>query len=350
MNNPKQFSNACTMSLSLAMLAAALTISGCSSAKSEATRADRTRVKSEGNVVLASPGRIEGRTEVIEVGAAADGVIRAVHVEEGQQVPRGHKLAEIECSDVSSGLQAAAAEKESSIQVKTRLLRGSREEERLSAIERTSAAKAVVQQAKAQYARVKELVDGGVAAKSQLDEAQRDFDVAEARLKEAISNEELVKAQALTEEVAKADADIQAAENRIHVMKAKLDKCAVSAPIAGTVLRIHMKAGESFSTMAPRPILTMADISARRVRAELDERDVSKVRLGQKVSVYADGNPDQKASGAVFHLAPTMGRKKTLAGDPAEKADRDVLEALIELDEKGMVFPIGLRVVVQFFP
>jgi hypothetical protein len=44
-----------------------------------------------------------------------------------------------------------------------------------------------------------------------------------------------------------------------------------------------------------------------------------------------------------------MGRKSVLSGDPAEKADRDILEVIIELDQSANELPVGLRVTAQFF-
>ena len=43
----------------------------------------------------------------------------------------------------------------------------------------------------------------------------------------------------------------------------------------------------------------------------------------------------------------TMGRKKILSGDPSEKADRDVLEAMIDLNG-AIKLPVGMRVTVEF--
>ena len=48
-------------------------------------------------VTLACQGRVEGRSETVEVGAAADGVIQTVYVKEGERVAKGAKLAEIGC-------------------------------------------------------------------------------------------------------------------------------------------------------------------------------------------------------------------------------------------------------------
>src|SRR5579863_4042462 len=56
------------------------------------------------SVTLASPGRIEGESDSIEVGAATDGVIGKIHVREGQRVSKGEVLAELDCRDLQSAL------------------------------------------------------------------------------------------------------------------------------------------------------------------------------------------------------------------------------------------------------
>src|SRR5258708_30139863 len=43
-------------------------------------------------VVFASPGRVEGASETTQLGAAADGILKAVYVKEGQFVKRGTLL------------------------------------------------------------------------------------------------------------------------------------------------------------------------------------------------------------------------------------------------------------------
>ena len=52
--------------------------------------------------------------------------------------------------------------------------------------------------------------------------------------------------------------------------------------------------------------------------------------------------------GTVRSIGSQMGRKKVRTGDPAEKADRDVLEVLIDLDERNAALIVGLRVTAQF--
>jgi hypothetical protein len=43
-----------------------------------------------------------------------------------------------------------------------------------------------------------------------------------------------------------------------------------------------------------------------------------------------------------------MGRKTIDTGNPADKSDRDILEALVDLGPNASALPIGLRVTVQF--
>jgi len=301
-------------------------------------------------VVLASPGRIEGLSDLVGVGAAIDGVIQTIHVKEGQLVQQGTVLAELECNDLQSALRVASSELESLQQARVRLLRGSRDEERQSAAQKSAAAKAVVEQAAVQMDRMVQLREATAVSKQAYEEARRDYDVAKANFEQAKHNEELVNAGPLSEEIARADADVHAAENRIKLAEDKLSKCMVRAPFSGTILRVHLREGESFTTFAPRPLFSIADISGRKVRAEVDERDVGSVHVGQKVTVTSDSYPNKSFSGTVTKLASIMGRKTVLTGNPAEKEDRDVLEVTARLDQPANVFPVGLRVTVQFKP
>jgi HlyD family secretion protein len=304
----------------------------------------------ENAVLLASPGRIEGRSDLVEVGAALDGIIQSIAVKEGQRVAPGDVLAELDCRELQSALPVARAEAESFRQVRDRLLLGSRKEERQAAAQRTAAAKAVLAQASRQMERYRPLEETGVISTSAFDQARRDGNVAEADYQQALHTEELVNAGPLVEEVAKANADLAAAEKRITLGEEKLGKCVVRAPIAGTVLRIMLHPGESFALVAPRPVLTLADLSGRRVRAEVDEQDVGKVRLGQSVVVFSDAYAGQRFAGKVTKIASTMGRKSVLTGEPADKHDRDILEVLAQLEPAALALPIGLRATVQFHP
>src|SRR5947209_6472422 len=299
---------------------------------------------STGAVIFASPGRVEGASETTQVGAAADGVLKAVYVKEGQYVKRGTLLGEIGCDDLQANLQTATAEADSARQARTRILRGARDEEKKIASEKTAAARATFEEAKSRLEMQRALYQKEQISRSSYEQAIRDLGVADANLRAAVRTEELLAAPPLEEDKARADADVVAAEGRARTVQERIEKCSIFAPIDGTVLRVYARRGESFSTVTPRPLFSLADTSARRIKAQIDERDVDKVSLGQKVVIEADALDGKKLKGCVAKISDMMGRKSISTGDPADKSDRDVLEAVIDLEDSSRPLPIGLRV------
>jgi multidrug resistance efflux pump len=299
-------------------------------------------------VVFASPGRVEGASETTQVGAAADGILKSVYVQEGQYVKKGTLLGQIACDDLQPSLQTALAEADSARQARARLLRGARDEEKKIAGQKTAAARATFEEAKSHLDMQRALYEKQQISRSAYDQAVRDRDVADANLQAAIRTEELLAAPPLQEDKARADADVLAAESRVQTVQERIGKCSILAPIDGTVLRVFARRGESYSTVTPRPLFSLADTSTRHIKAEVDERDVVKLSVGQKVIIQADALEGKKLNGSVARISSMMGRKSIDTGDPSDKSDRDVLEAVIDLEDNSRPLPIGLRVTVQF--
>jgi HlyD family secretion protein len=306
--------------------------------------------KDHDSVMFAAQGRIEGMNEAIQIGAGVSGLLEAIPFHEGDVVERGQVLARIQCRPAESERGIAFAELEARVAAHERLLRGSRAEERLEAEARTAAAEVSLQRARMHYERVEALFQGAVTPIEDRDQALKDFELAEEQYNGALQREYLVKAGALPEEVAKSRAEIQAAEKHVEQLQRQLDLCIVKAPASGTVLRIFKHAGEAYSTFFPEPILSLEDTSGFRVRAEVDERDVSRVFMGQRAEVVAEALEGKSVAGRVERIGAQMGRKKARTGDPAERSDRDVLEVLVALDDTTTRLVPDLRVTVRFFP
>jgi multidrug resistance efflux pump len=299
-------------------------------------------------VAFASPGRVEGASETTQVGAAADGLVKGVYVKEGQFVKRGTLLGEIACDELQASLQTAIAEADSARQARTRILRGARDEEKKIATEKTAAARATFDEAKSRLEMQRALYQREQVSRASYDQSVRDLGVADANFRAAVRTEELLAAPPLQEEKARADADVLAAEGRVRTVQERIGKCSISAPIDGTILRVYARRGESFSTVTPRPLFSLADTSSRHIKAEIDERDVDKVSIGQKVVIQADALDGKRLNGSVMRISAMMGRKSISTGDPSDKSDRDILEAVIGLEDNTRSLPIGLRVTVQF--
>ncbi len=299
-------------------------------------------------VAFASPGRVEGASETTQLGAAADGILKAVYVKEDQFVKRGTLLGEIACDDLQASLQTAIAEADGARQSRIRILRGARDEEKKIAGEKTAAARATFEEAKSRLEMQRALYQREQVSRATFEQAVRDLGVADANLRAAVRTEELLAAPPLEEDKARADADVLAAEGRVRTAQERIGKCSIVAPIDGTILRVYARRGESFSTVTPRPLFSLADTSSRHIKAEIDERDVDKVSIGQKVVIQADALDGKRLNGSVVRISAMMGRKSISTGDPSDKSDRDILEAVIGLEDNTRSLPIGLRVTVQF--
>ncbi|MCX5750722.1 MAG: efflux RND transporter periplasmic adaptor subunit [Candidatus Saganbacteria bacterium] len=73
----------------------------------------------------------------------------------------------------------------------------------------------------------------------------------------------------------------------------------IIAPIDGFIIQRNVEPGQSFSVS--EVVLVMADYLI--VKAQVDETDIGKIKLGQKVEVVLDAYPDQKNWGKVEQIA-----------------------------------------------
>src|SRR5438445_6327758 len=170
-------------------------------------------------VAFASPGRVEGASETTQVGAAADGILKAVYVKEDQFVKKGTLLGEIACDDLQASLQTAMAEADGARQARTRLLRGARDEEKKMATEQTAAARATFEEAKSRSDMQRALYQREQVSRSTFEQAVRDLGVADANLQAAVRTEELLSAPPLEEAKDRADAEVEAGEGRVRPAK-----------------------------------------------------------------------------------------------------------------------------------
>uniref|UniRef100_UPI002147DDE0 HlyD family secretion protein n=1 Tax=Tahibacter caeni TaxID=1453545 RepID=UPI002147DDE0 len=148
------------------------------------------------------------------------------------------------------------------------------------------------------------------------------------------------------EDIAAATAAVDAARAERDRAAALVEKSLIHSPIAGNVLKRDLSEGETVVALSPLPLARIGNLSRRFVRADIDELDIGRIREGQSALVVSDAFPQQEFRGTVVHVSQRMGRRNALSGDPAEKQDAKILEALIELDGQPPL-PIGLRVDVR---
>ncbi len=293
--------------------------------------------------LVAGPGLVEPKSEAIRVSAQVGGTLAQVLVEEGEAVAAGQVLAVLVNDDLRARLDSARAELHGRRADARRVSNGARAEERRQAGADVRQAEADLEHARADHARAEELFRERVISRAEMDRAEQALRVASARLEGLRERHALIEADAREEDRARAQADVALAEARLREAEALYEKTVVRSPIAGVVLRRHARAGESVSTQFDSPIVTLADRSSVRVRMDVDESDVARVRVGQPAYVTADAFGARRFTGRVLRVGQILGKKNVRTDEPSERVDQKVLETLIELED-GRDLPIGLRV------
>jgi len=291
---------------------------------------------------LAAPGRVEAASEEVRVSSELSGRLKAVNVEEGDRVRRGQVLAEIQNDEYQARVREAEAELAERDAELRRTVNGARTQERSEAAAAMQAAEAVLNNAKREAERRRGLADRNMISREEADRFERARQVAQAQYEEAAQHFSLVDADAREEDRARSEAAVATAKAQLAEARAYLEKSYIRAPIGGVILRKLRHTGESVSTQFDSPVVTMADDAVLRVRLDVDEADVSKLKVGERAYLTAEAYGDHKFWGTVIRVGGILGRKSIRTDEPSEHVDTKILETLVELDG-GQRLPLGLR-------
>ncbi len=144
------------------------------------------------------------------------------------------------------------------------------------------------------------------AQKRQLD---AELENARTRLQQILGTTDEEKQLTVHAEVG-AQAVLIEAESTLKAQKERLGWTTVIAPMSGTVTRLNVEEGEivtsgrsAFSQGAA--ILTIADLSRMVVKTRINEVDIAKIALGQRVEIRVDAYRDKVFEGRVSEIAPS---------------------------------------------
>jgi HlyD family secretion protein len=296
-----------------------------------------------GNNVIGGNGVIEPADRETRVAAQVTAVVREVAVKEGQRVEAGALLVQLDDSVEKAALQGAEAEVAAERATLNRVLKGVRVEDRDAVSADAQAARSRAELSAGVLVRTEQLAKTGAATPDELERAKRQAQTDEATAKASDARLRAAEAGSRIEEVAFQRARVLSAEARVVQAKAQLERLAVRAPIAGEVLQVRVRPGELYSFQGTEPLVVMGDTSKLRVRMDVDERDVARVKVGAKAYATADAFGAQRFEGTVVEIGRRFGRKNVRTDDPIEKNDTKVLETVIELNGAPPLVP-GQRV------
>jgi RND family efflux transporter MFP subunit len=110
----------------------------------------------------------------------------------------------------------------------------------------------------------------------------------------------------------RAERDARAARAAADALVQRLDDFLVRAPTSGVVLRRDVDVGEVVDT--PASLFWIGEPRPLRVTAEVDEEDIARIAVGQRVLLRADAFPGRVMTGEVGQITPK--------GDTTRKAYR----------------------------
>jgi HlyD family secretion protein len=246
--------------------------------------------------------------------------VKAVYVQQGDVVPAGKLL--IELDDVDARARVAAAEsgmKSAEAALDAALQNGTLEQRQATTAEITRN-KLDADQAQRNLDALMKLSATGAASASEVASARQQLESAQANLRasEASSKSRYSPADLERTRAALADAQASAAAARQVLAQTK-----IHAPITGTIYTLDAR--PTGFVEQGKLLLEMADLHRERVRAYFDEPEIGRLAVGQAIEIKWDAKPGQLWHGHIVSVPITVITYGT----------RTVGEVLIAIDGAG---------------
>jgi len=292
--------------------------------------------------IAAAPGRVEPRSGQIRIGTGIPGRVLEIAVATNDRIIEGEVLIRLEDKEARARLTSAEAEvaarkRERDAQPGT----AGREDVRKAEDAVFAAERAVTN---ARFALDAVLAADRKSPGSPQALLQARKQVAEA--KDKLRQEHVVFAAAHAKTKAPApnrlEAGLIAARAELTTAEELVDKSRIRAPLTGSVLQVNAKPGELVAPSPEQPLIVMGDLTVIRVRAEVDEQDVAKIKLGQKAFVRSNAYPNRDFEGKVTELAPSLGIPRMGSRGARRATDVEVMEVMIDLEGSVPLLP-GMR-------
>ncbi len=331
----------------------------------DAGRAPRPEAADDKRWQTVAPGRVEPSSGAIKIAAPVMDVIAQVLVKVNDEVFAGEPL--IRLTDNEARARLAAAEAQVAFRLRARNdetappRRTARrrakdavaDADKAAARRRAEDAVANADNAvvEAQAALDKAAVDRRAGRASDVDReaARTALSQAQDRLKQQKTELRRIEADASTPRPNVADGQVNVARAELAAAAAAIGKLTIRAPIAGTVLQVNAKPGELAGPSSAQPLLVIGDVSALRVRVELEERDFGEIKIGQPVLVRAAAVRGREFAGKVSFIAPIVEQGRINARGQRNVTDVDVVEVLVDLAQADPL-AVGMKVDVYFQP
>ena len=303
--------------------------------------------------VWLSAGRFVGtdnayvKGDRVYIATEISGPIVEVAVTENQRVSRGQLLFRLD----DQPYRTALAKIEAEIEIQRAEIRGLRAQWRTKR-EDIKAAQSQQVYAQADYDRQKDLAERKFAPAAKMEESRMGLEVARQRI--ASLEEDLQRIEAALAGDPKIKVDdhpkvkqmLAARDEALH----NLRRTTILAPIDGIVSKVLVPG--SYAVMGVPSIAVIADRDLW-IEANLKETELTRVRVGQPVTINVDTYPDMQCTGKVTSLAQSTGAEfavlppQNATGNWVKVVQRIPVRTSVICKEGGPPLRVGMSVTVE---
>lgn len=281
-------------------------------------------------------GTVEARE--IDLAFQVGGRIATLRVDEGDSVQIEQEVATLDAHDFELALSNAIAQAEAAQAALAALRAGTRIQELRVAEAQLAKAQADLDYIRVEFKRIADLVTKKLAAQDQLDQARQRQNVALAGVEQALQNLALLREGPRREDIDQAAATLRARQATAETARRQLEYTRLQSPVAGMVSVRLAEAGEIVSP--GKTVLRIAELSRPWVRAYLNEKDLTRVRLGQAAQIRIDGLPDKVFEGRLAFISPTAEFTPKTVETHALRVDM-VYRVKVQVDNPNGVLKLG---------
>lgn len=304
------------------------------------------RAKSDNkNWQAVAPGLAEPRSGEIKVMAPMIEIVSQVLVQTGDRVIADEPL--IHLDDEEARARIATSQAQVEMRQRARNDQGAgKGADRRRAEDAVADAETALMQAKESFDTAVKAKHGGSGSDADIAAARAAWSAVQDRLAQRRTQLQKLEVDPNTPLPTAHEGQLNIARGELRTAYTGLEQLTLRAPVASTVLQVNITAGELASPSTPQLVL-LGDLSGLRVRAEVDERDVSKIKIGGAVVVRSEAFRDREFAGKVMSISPMVQPARINSPGSGNLTDFSVADVLIELADLGPLL-VGMKVDVYF--
>jgi multidrug resistance efflux pump len=285
---------------------------------------------------LVCTGRVEAVDGELEVSAQMSGTLVAVMVKEGDWVTSGTVLAEVDARREKVAYDLALAKL-------ARVKAGVGKEEIAAAEATRDAISAELVRAESEFQRTLKIQGAtkGAIAEEMMDQRRQYAETTRKRLISATKQFEALQRGPLPEDIALAEAEVAVARTAYDLRE-------IHAPSDGSILLLNKHPGDFVSLNFPSPILRMANTRKLRLRIEVSEQEVYRLRAGMAGDFTTYGERKSNGKLQVVTLLPAFAPRRLFEPDSTARMDTRTLQALCEISDGSAQVYAGQRIMATF--